>query len=599
MALKVSMLGLSPEINIWTGGPAMKGDVVAVDTETLLIDMEAPWIYPEVVVLTAYGGGSTVDLVTCKHIPEYVTKLLKRKCILAFHNAPFDLGVLGMDQFVEHIENGLIVDTGLQWVLRKLSTQGISDENREYPGLARVVYDLFHEKLDKDEGVRLTFTRDMDLDDAHQIYACGDAVATWRAAMLMGPQPTMATQVKGFLTMDFISRTGFLVDKDYMRETRNIHLKKMDEAANRLMSWGIKAAKDPETSEIWKWMVEELDLVLPAESAQKLPVTLARNILHFSLGASSVHEVAEWLKTPEFTSALLDPTERMPFVKDALTKRQAFGCLWKVLNNLMDLKPPSEGLQDYWESHEGWPAGYKERSSTTILQDLMVEAEKSLGIKLPRTDGGSTGKRKMAINEEALATLDDETLKQLPFLESWKDYAHSQNMVSTYLDEKILWKDGRIHPRFCPLMATGRVSARAPNVQNPPKEERMREHYIADPGYVLNSCDYSQQELVCLAQDCYTEYGFSTMRDLINNDIDLHGYIAARIGKKFEDLPRIDAADPELIALYKEIIEYFKEDDKGKFKFLRALAKALNFGSEVDELRLCTILVLERATITN
>ena len=93
----------------------------------------------------------------------------------------------------------------------------------------------------------------------------------------------------------------------------------------------------------------------------------------------------------------------------------------------------------------------------------MVEAEKSLGIKLPRTDGGSTGKRKMAINEEALATLDDETLKQLPFLESWKDYAHSQNMVSTYLDEKILWKDGRTHSRYCPLMATGRTSSRAPN----------------------------------------------------------------------------------------------------------------------------------------
>lgn len=111
----------------------------------------------------------------------------------------------------------------------------------------------------------------------------------------------------------------------------------------------------------------------------------------------------------------------------------------------------------------------------------------------------------------------------------------------------------------------------------------MREHYIADPGYVLNSCDYNQQELVCLAQTCYTEYGFSTMRDLINHDIDLHGYIAARIGKKFEDLPRIDAEDLELIALYKEIIEYFKEDDKGKFKFLRTLAKALNFGSEFDE----------------
>ena len=88
---------------------------------------------------------------------------------------------------------------------------------------------------------------------------------------------------------------------------------------------------------------------------------------------------------------------------------------------------------------------------------------------------------------------------------------------------------------------------------------------------------------MALAQTCYTEYGFSIMRDLINNDIDLHGYIAARVGKKFEDLPRIDAEDLELIALYKGRIDLSKKEDKDRFKFLRALAKALNFGSEFDE----------------
>lgn len=463
MALKVPMLGLSPEIRLWTDGPVATGDVVAVDTETELIDNEAPWIYPEVVVLTAYGGGDVVDLVTWEHIPAYMVKLLKRGCMLAFHNAPFDLGVLGMDQFVPHIENDMIIDTGLQWVLRRLATRGLSDENREYPGLARVVKDLFNETLNKDTSVRCTYHRDMEWDDAHRLYACGDAIATWRAAMLMGPQQTLGTQVRGFLALDSISRNGFLVDKEYMRITRNIHLKNMDEAANTLMSWGIKATKDPESSEVWTWMKEELEMELPVEKAQQFPIKLARNLLHYALGADTLNSVLDWVRSPEFTTGAYNPTERMPFTESAITKRQAFGCLWKVLNNLWDRKPPSDGLQDYWESHEGWPVGYKERSATAILQDLMLEAEKSLGIELPRTSGGTTGNKKMALSEEALATLDDDTLKQLPFLDSWKKYTHAQNMVSTYLDEKIIWKDGRTHSRYCPLMATGRTSARKPN----------------------------------------------------------------------------------------------------------------------------------------
>ena len=46
MALKVPMLGLSPEIRLWTDGPVATGDVVAVDTETELIDNEAPMDLP-------------------------------------------------------------------------------------------------------------------------------------------------------------------------------------------------------------------------------------------------------------------------------------------------------------------------------------------------------------------------------------------------------------------------------------------------------------------------------------------------------------------------------------------------------------------------
>lgn len=571
----VPMLGLKPTINIWEGGPITgSGKLTAVDTETLMIDFDKPSEYPEVVVLTAYGGGDVVDLVKWAHIPSYLEALLLQKRTLVFHNAPFDVGVLGIDQFVEHVDRGLIWDTGLQWILRKLNTYGLSDMNREYPKLSRVIMDLFGETLDKSADIRLTFNREDELDEGHMIYACGDAIATWRASMLMGPRETMDIQVKGFLTLDGISRMGILVDQDYMRATRNVHQRDADEASSALISWGIKTAKDPESSEIWEWMVDELELPLDEYTgAQAYPVTNARNLLYAALKATTLGEVIRWMGTIEHASGKSNPAEILDFVEGALTKRQVFGCLWRVLSNLQDRIAPKTGLQEYWESHQGWPPGYKQQSSAAALTGLMEEAEKTLGIDLPRTVTG-----KMATSDEALLTVSEKSLESLPFLANWKKFKHAENMISTFLDQKIVRPDGRVHTRFCPIVATGRTSSRGPNLQNLPQEEGIREHYIADPGYVINSCDYGQQELVALAQNCYSRYGYSRMKDLINNDIDIHGYVATRLGGLFQRLPDFNVDDLDIVKTYQGVIESFKTDDPDRFGHLRKLSKALNFG---------------------
>lgn len=573
--LTVPMLGLSPVVNIWDGGPVMAlGDLVAVDTETERIKEDAPWIYPPVVVLTAYGGGDMVDLVTHDRIPEYLGKLLKTGRCLAFHNAPFDLGVLGIEQFVPHIDNGLIVDTGLQWVLRRLATTGIGDEDREYPALARVILDLFGQRLDKSVDVRLTFHRGMDLDAPHMVYACGDAVATWRAAMMMGPQATMGTQVRGFLALDRISRNGVLVDQDYMRATRNIFNKVMDAAGHRLLSWGIKVAKDPESGDVAAWMAGPLGLPLGDNpTAQGIPVGLLRGLLRKALTSTGMDEVRAWMAAGEGLSDSAGLDALVPFAPAPLTKRQVFGCLHRVLNNLLDGRPPSEGLEDYWRSHEGWPVGYKQRSAEATLLDLMADAETSLGVAFPRTEKG-----RIALNEEAVASLDDEVVRSLPFLATWKEYKHAENMVGTFLNEKIVWGDGRVHPRHCPLVATGRTSCRDPNMQNPPKEDRMRGHFVADPGYVMCSCDYGQQELVALAQDCYTRHGVSRMREIINLGIDIHGYVGTRIHGDFKGFPEFTVENPDTVAMHVKAIDRFKAADPAEYKHLRQLSKALDFG---------------------
>jgi hypothetical protein len=116
------------------------------------------------------------------------------------------------------------------------------------------------------------------------------------------------------------------------------------------------------------------------------------------------------------------------------------------------------------------------------------------------------------------------------------------------------------------LVATGRTSSRAPNMQNPPRAGLFRELFIPRAGMVFNSTDYGSVELRTLGQLHYWFFGTSALRDAFLAGVDPHALFGAAIAGVPADefLTWKNSPDATLRKL---------------FKLYRQLAKALNFGA--------------------
>ncbi len=134
-------------------------------------------------------------------------------------------------------------------------------------------------------------------------------------------------------------------------------------------------------------------------------------------------------------------------------------------------------------------------NSPNQLRDILFNE-----LKLP-TKGLKKTKSGYSTDVDVLTKLAE--LHELP--RKLLEYRTLAKLKSTYVDGLTpLIKDGRLHTSFHQaLTATGRLSSTDPNLQNIPARSqegrRIRRAFIADPGWVLLSADYSQIELRVLA----------------------------------------------------------------------------------------------------
>jgi DNA polymerase-1 len=134
------------------------------------------------------------------------------------------------------------------------------------------------------------------------------------------------------------------------------------------------------------------------------------------------------------------------------------------------------------------------------------------------------------------------------------DWRQIQKLKSTYVDALAQKADaqGRVHTDFAmAVTSTGRLSSTEPNLQNIPvrSEEgaRIRGAFVAEPGHVLVSADYSQIELRILAHVA----DVPSLKQAFAHGEDIHSRTAADI---------------------------FHLDPKAVDKEARRRAKTINFG---------------------
>ncbi len=175
-----------------------------------------------------------------------------------------------------------------------------------------------------------------------------------------------------------------------------------------------------------------------------------------------------------------------------------------------------------------------------------------MGLEMP--DGKKPAKGKTGAYSTGADVLEDlATLHDMPrLILDWRQLSKLKSTYTDALQEHINKETGRVHTSYSIAGAnTGRLASTDPNLQNIPvrSEEgrRIREAFVAEPGKVIVSLDYSQIELRILAHVA----GIDALKQAFLDGIDIHAMTASEMF----DVP-LDEMTPDV----------------------RRQAKAINFG---------------------
>ena len=160
--------------------------------------------------------------------------------------------------------------------------------------------------------------------------------------------------------------------------------------------------------------------------------------------------------------------------------------------------------------------------STKQLGDVLFE---KLG--LPGGKKGKTG----AYGTDASILEELAPLHEVPeHVLEWRQLTKLKSTYADALAEEIDRDSGRVHTSYAlAVAATGRFSSNNPNLQNIPirteEGRRIRRAFVAEPGHLLLSADYSQIELRLAAHVCEVP----ELKQAFRDGVDIHALTASQV----------------------------------------------------------------------
>ena len=284
--------------------------------------------------------------------------------------------------------------------------------------------------------------------------------------------------------------------------------------------------------------------------AQKFDLSLA----HFNINTSTRHELDILIKEYFGIDLSIDPhhanAERVnslfklsALLKDRMAKIQVDGIYKSIDLNIIPVlaKMEREGISlnpNYLREFEVELDAEIKKIEAKIHEvsgsDINLGSPKQVGVLLFEKLGLPVIKKTKtgySTDAEVLEELDGMNISEIPgLLLTHREYC---KILSTYvkaLPELLNPKTKRIHTNYNLTVAqTGRLSSTNPNLQNipvrSPMGEKVRKAFIAKPGRILLSADYSQVELRLLAHFSEDPTMLASFRD----NLDIHAQTASEV----------------------------------------------------------------------
>lgn len=505
--------------------------IVGIDSETELIKNKHS-LPPG--VLAGFCSGDRCYLVWYEDWDYFIPRFLASNPTvkLGFANIGFDIPVLGEMHLVPELnKDNRCIELFCNYFIYKVSTVGWFSSG---VNLDKITQETLGVALDKDESIRLTYHRNMQVSYKHCVYLVEDCASTERNCLAYNDQPTETIQARASFVLSQISRNGLLVDREFLEKKRATLIEHLEDCRKKLKLYGFKVKDGIDKRKTKDNLVEfckgfDIDvepilvkLKVKAVGAKcwKYLFAILYNAMNSGMLFSDIQrcmkdflyivfdginkdkyadvfenlqnllqDAMEDLESIEMIQGLGDAKpsgSSKPWVVLSFILLRGFSCgkhlkmfdsvkeelkeeieqnLAWLSNSPVQLsatKMLQNHVKDLMSKHEGFQLVYTDGSKDKIREALTEEA------KIAKKEGRKPNKIDISHLEDYKVTKDDAwrfedaNIKD-PFLDLYFDFKHTEKLLSTFLTDKYIDTDGRVHTRFG-FTVTARTSSISPNV---------------------------------------------------------------------------------------------------------------------------------------